>query len=203
MDGPGYLPCWRVGCATLPQVAARVVLLAGAIADEAVLADIAAGLREVAIAGTQAVAGRADIAIVAQIIAEVCPLEGAVAADRLVEYGDVRLDIALVDEPRQHLGRAIPCVRCQPFGPDAEAVLHALDHPFAGGHLGLPDRGARLHVYDDGADHEFIGRPADANFISAAAISTDFLRAYGLSDAKARGRLMKISDTATTTWTRR
>jgi len=62
----------------------------------------------------------------------------------------VRVDVALVDEPRQHLGRAIPRVRCQPFGPDAEGVLHALDHPFAGGHLGLPDRGTRLHVHDDG-----------------------------------------------------
>lgn len=63
--------------------------------------------------------------------------------------------------------------------------------------------GDKFGVVYAGADHEFIGRPDDANFISAAAISTDFLRAYGLSDAKARGRLMKISDTAMTTWTRR
>ena len=51
MDVLGYLPCWRVRCTTLPQVAARAVLLAGAIADEAVLADIAAGLREVRLRG--------------------------------------------------------------------------------------------------------------------------------------------------------
>jgi len=65
VDGARDLAGRHVGRAALPQVAAGAILLPGAIADEAVLADIAAGLREVAVARAQAVAGRADIAVVA------------------------------------------------------------------------------------------------------------------------------------------
>lgn len=54
-----------------------------------------------------------------------------------------------------------------------------------------------------GADHEFIGRPADANFVGAAAVTTDFLRAYALADNRARKRLTNATDTAITTWTQR
>ena len=69
----------------MPQVAAGAVLLARAIADEVILADIAAALREVAIAGT------ADTAVAAQIIAEVRLRKSAVATARLAEHGTVRL----------------------------------------------------------------------------------------------------------------
>lgn len=54
-----------------------------------------------------------------------------------------------------------------------------------------------------GADHEFIGRPTDVNFAGAAAVTTDFLRAYALADKRARKRLTNATDTATVTWTRR
>jgi MFS superfamily sulfate permease-like transporter len=57
VDGARDLAGRHVGCAALPQVAAGAILLAGAIANEAVLADIVAGLCEVAVAGAQAVAG--------------------------------------------------------------------------------------------------------------------------------------------------
>lgn len=71
----------------------------------------------------------------------------------------------------------------------------------------LPVQGApagnKYGVVYAGADHEFIGRPADANFTSAAAVSTDFLRAFGLKDRKAAARLAKAPDTATAIWTRR
>ena len=71
--------------AAVPQVAAGAVLLAGAIAGEAILAYIAAALREVAIAGT------ADIAVAAQVIAKVYLRKSAVATARLAEHGTVRL----------------------------------------------------------------------------------------------------------------
>jgi len=71
VDGARDLAGRHVGRAASPQVAVGAVLLAGAIADGAVLADIAAALREVAVAGAQAITGRTDIAVVAQVIAEV------------------------------------------------------------------------------------------------------------------------------------
>ncbi len=57
--------------------------------------------------------------------------------------------------------------------------------------------GNKYGVVYVGADHEFIGRPGNANFAGAATISTDFPRAYSLSDAKARARLKTASE-----WTR-
>lgn len=58
------------------------------------------GLCEVAVAGTQAAAGWADLVVVAHVI-----------ADRLAKYCDVRGDIALAGEPLQRLGQTITGTR--------------------------------------------------------------------------------------------
>ena len=54
------------------------------------------------------------------------------------------------DLPGQVLGRAVGAVGGEPLGPQAEAILGALDHGAGGAHLGLADRAAGLDVDDDG-----------------------------------------------------
>ena len=131
-----------------------------AIADEAVLADVAPASCEVAVPRAQALAARADVAVVVMVIGEGIALERAVAAGGFVEHRDVRLNVTLVDQPGQHLRRTVGGVGCEPLGPDTEAVLHPRDHALARGHLGLAHRGARFHVHDDGVVEidEVVGR---------------------------------------------
>src|SRR6478735_6912783 len=96
MDRAGDLARRHVGRTAFPQAAAAAVLLSRAIADEAVLADIAPGGREVAVPGAKALAARADVAVVVMVAGEGIAFERAVAAGRLVEHRDVRLDVTLV-----------------------------------------------------------------------------------------------------------
>ena len=84
------------------------------------------------------------------VVGEVGSLEGAVAALGLVEDRDVRLDPALMNQPGEHLGRAVGAVGGQPFRVEAEAILGAVDHGACRADLGLADRAARLDIDDDG-----------------------------------------------------
>src|ERR1700712_5609676 len=88
VDGADDLARRHVGRAARPKRAVAAILLTGAITNEAVLADITTGLCEVAVARAQTISSRADIAVIAMIVAEVTAFERAVAADRLVEHRD-------------------------------------------------------------------------------------------------------------------
>ena len=103
---------------------------------------------------------RADVDVGVAVVGEVGALEGPVAAARLVEDGDVRLDPALLDEPAQHRRGAVGAVGDQPLGVEAEAVHRAVDHGARGADLRLADGARRLDVDDDrivGVD-QIVGR---------------------------------------------
>ena len=72
----------------------------------------------------------------------------SVRAD-LSEDRDVRLDPSLIDEPTEHLGRAISAVGGEPFRVKPEALFSALDHGARRADLSLPDRAACLDIDDD------------------------------------------------------
>lgn len=91
----------HVGRAPLAQVTILAVLLTRPIADRSVLIDTAARSAEVAMGPPQAVACRADVAVVFMVIDEVGPLEAAIVPGRLVEHGNVRFDALVLDQPSQ------------------------------------------------------------------------------------------------------
>ena len=62
----------------------------------------------------------------------------------------MRLDPLLVDQPGQHLRPAVGGVGHQALGVEVEAVERAPDHVASRLVLGLPDRGGRLDIADDG-----------------------------------------------------
>jgi hypothetical protein len=51
----------------------------------------------------------------------------------------MRLDAVLIEQPVEHLGRAIGAGAHEPGGIEAEAIHRALDHAPGGQDLGLPD----------------------------------------------------------------
>jgi hypothetical protein len=61
----------------------------------------------------------------------------------------MRLDPVLLDEPAQHLGRAVGAVAGEPSRIEVEAVDRPFDHALGRPHLGLADGGGRLDVHDD------------------------------------------------------
>ena len=75
-----------------------------------------------------------------------------VAAGRVIDHGDVRLDAPLLDQPSKVGPVAVTAITNQPLGPQTEAVMSTLDHPALCSHLGLTDRGRRL----DADDHRMI-----------------------------------------------
>jgi hypothetical protein len=54
--------------------------------------------------------GWAAIGVTGVVVDEVLAREGAVTALGFVEHWDVRFDAAVMDEPVQHLGRAVGAV---------------------------------------------------------------------------------------------
>ena len=54
-----------------------------------------------------------------------------------------------IDEPAEHLGRAIGAVTHDLGGIEIEAFHRAFDHALRGQDLGLPDRGGCLDIDDD------------------------------------------------------
>src|SRR5947207_2683016 len=61
----------------------------------------------------------------------------------VVEDRDVRLDPLLMNQPVQHLGRAIGAVADEALGVEIEACNRPLDHALGRRHLGLTDRRRR------------------------------------------------------------
>ena len=55
----------------------------------------------------------------------------------------------LVDQPVEHLGRAIGTIAREARRMEDEALLGALDHPLGGGDFRLADGGGRLAINDD------------------------------------------------------
>src|SRR4029079_19219651 len=88
----------HVGRAALLEAAGVAVELARAVAHQAVLIDERAWFAIHLPSLPQALAARADVAVVGMILDEVGSFERAVASCRLVEHGDVRLDALLLDE---------------------------------------------------------------------------------------------------------
>src|SRR5215831_11130975 len=67
------------------------------------------------------------------IVAEIVAREGPVLTCRLVEHGYMRLDSVLIDQPAEHLGRAIGAIAHEPSGED----------------FGLPDRRCCFDINND------------------------------------------------------
>jgi hypothetical protein len=67
-------------------------------------------------------AGRATVSVTGMIVVEVLARESTVSALGFVERWDVRLYPAVMDEPVQHLGRAVGAVPNQPGGAETEAL---------------------------------------------------------------------------------
>jgi hypothetical protein len=77
------------------------------------------------------------------IVAEIVAREGPVLTCRLVEHGYMRLDSVLIDQPAEHLGRAIGAIAHEPSRVETEAVDRALED------FGLPDRRCRFDINND------------------------------------------------------
>jgi hypothetical protein len=61
----------------------------------------------------------------------------------------MRPDAVLIDQPAEHLGRAVGAVSKEAGGIEIEALHRAFYHAFCGQNLGLPDRGGRFDIDDD------------------------------------------------------
>ena len=84
------------------------------------------------------------------VVGEVGSTVGAITALEFIEYRDMRLDPALVHEPKKIFGRAVGTVGGEPGRPSREVLLRARDHGADCPDLGLPDGAASLDVDDDG-----------------------------------------------------
>ena len=78
----------------------------------------------------------------------------------------MRLDLLLLHEPVQHLGRAVDTVNSQPLWLQAKALGRALQHGSGSARFGLTHRPGGFHVHDCGglepaADHEDIFNEID------------------------------------------
>jgi hypothetical protein len=63
--------------------------------------------------------------------------------------------------------------------------------------------GNKLAVTYPGATHELIGHPDDANYASAASVSTDFIKAYGLGERQALANLDTAKNANGVSWLKR
>lgn len=63
--------------------------------------------------------------------------------------------------------------------------------------------GNKFGVAYEGASHELIGHPNDPKFTSAIAVSSMFLRAYGLGDRAAKAKLIEDEGTTGASWIKR
>src|SRR5215469_8470148 len=121
-------------------------MLAGAIAQRVVLHHANPRDSELPAVALKGLSSRTSVAVSGMIVDKILARKGVVRAFGFVEHRDVRLDPAVVHEPVQHLGRAVPGISNQPFRPQVKAVVSALDHGLGGGHLGLTHRRRGLYV---------------------------------------------------------
>src|SRR5215470_18354729 len=72
--------------------------------------------------------GWAAIGVTGVVVDEIGSFKAAVAALGFVEHCDIRFDPLIMDEPVQHLSRAIGAVADEAFGIQVEACDRPLDH---------------------------------------------------------------------------
>ena len=107
----------RVGTAPRLQHTAIAVQLAGAIAHHPVLIDERARQSVNLLTLPEFLPGRADLAVALVVIGEVVARVGAVSPLGVVEHRDVRLDLPLMNQPGEVLGRTAGGVGRQPLRP--------------------------------------------------------------------------------------
>ena len=110
------------------------VVLSGEVEKRAALRQAVARLGEVAVVLLQLFAARADIDVGFGVVDEVAAGKGSVRALGLVHELHVRFDLALVHQPRDHLGRTVARVADQTRRRNVELLGRAVDH-----RLGRPD----------------------------------------------------------------
>jgi hypothetical protein len=81
---------------------------------------------------------------------ELGPREAVRAATGMVEHRDVGLDALVVHQPSEVLGRAVRRIGSKALRPDAEPILHAINHPSGGCQLSLAHCRACLVIHDHG-----------------------------------------------------
>src|SRR5688572_24179635 len=118
MDRARDLAGGCVGTAARLERTGVAVELARPIAHHPILINERALGSVYLLALLQHLASRAGVGIGLMIVGELGPAEGPVAALRLVEDGDVRLDPALVHQPAEVLGRAVGAIGGKPRGPE-------------------------------------------------------------------------------------
>ncbi len=137
-------PCRAGGAAGLERAACTVTLLG----------DVFDGVSDVnAPGGLQLLAAGTDREIALPVVGEIGAGEPAVCCDlALIPERDVRLDMA-IDQPAEHLARAIGDIASDMLGLEGEALGHPLDHRLGGIHFLGEARRRRLDVEDDGSFH--------------------------------------------------
>src|SRR5260221_13763537 len=116
MDGARDLARWGVRAALGFQRAGVAVKLAGAVEHRVVLRHTEPWCGERAAMFSELLPRRADVDVAILVVVEVSAGEGPVLALGLVEHRDVRFDTLLVDQPGEHLGRAVTGVGRQARG---------------------------------------------------------------------------------------
>src|ERR1700690_3859886 len=89
----------------------------------------------------------------------------------------MRFDAMLIDQPAEHVGRAIGTVAHKLDGMQTEAFHRAFDHALRSQNLGLPDRSGRFDIDDD--------RVVDIDQI-VGGVSEEGLSAMGSGPARRR-----------------
>jgi hypothetical protein len=142
VDRARHLPSRRVRAAPGFESASRAFVLKCAVQHRRSVIHARPGRGQRRTAGTVV-----DVVLV--IVGEVVAREGAVLARRFVEHGYMRLNAVLVDQPAEHLGRAVGAIAHEPGGIEAEAIHRALNHALGGQNVGLLDGHGGLYIDDD------------------------------------------------------
>src|SRR6516225_9485355 len=98
-------------------------MLAGAIAQRVVLHHANPRDSELPAVALKGLSSRTSVAVTGMIVDKILAREGVVRAFGFVEHRDVRLDPAVIYEPVEHLGRAVPGIGDQPLRLQLKAVL--------------------------------------------------------------------------------
>ena len=135
----------RLGTASGLQRACIAVALESQVAKRVVVADSPGGGQHFPL--------RAHIDIALLVEREVFPAQRAVLPLGLVDDGNVRRDVLVVDEPVEVRCRPVGCIGRQPFGLQGEAFLSPLDHRLGRAHLRLADGARGFDIHDDAELH--------------------------------------------------
>src|SRR5688572_667270 len=120
MNVAGDLSRWLLGAAAHLERTDIAIAFGGSIEQRLVVVNRATCSEHFVV--------RADVDASALLPLEVGPREGAVLALGLVDDGNVRRNLPLLNEPIEHGSRAVGRVGRQPVGLQAKALLRAVDH---------------------------------------------------------------------------